>query len=91
MPVSQDFEDIAANPEAPPQPPWWQSEVAFARLRVAGRLVRRSLKYSPDQPRVPAGQPGGGQWTSVGDGGGEAGPAAPASTSRQAKRPGRSS
>src|SRR5581483_12095021 len=21
-------------------------------------------KYSPDQPRVPAGQPGGGQWTS---------------------------
>jgi hypothetical protein len=23
-------------------------------------------KYSPDQPRVPAGQPGGGQWTTEG-------------------------
>jgi hypothetical protein len=27
------------------------------------------LKYSPDQPRVPAGTPGGGQWTSGGGGG----------------------
>jgi len=28
-----------------------------------------ALKYSPDQPRVPAGQTGGGQWTAEGDGG----------------------
>jgi hypothetical protein len=27
------------------------------------------LKYSPDQPRVPAGNPDGGQWTSEGGGG----------------------
>jgi hypothetical protein len=26
-------------------------------------------KYSPDQPRVPAGNPDGGQWTSGGGGG----------------------
>ncbi|MDP2298701.1 MAG: hypothetical protein Q8M24_24960 [Pseudolabrys sp.] len=26
------------------------------------------LKYSPDQPRVPAGSSGGGQWTGSGDG-----------------------
>jgi hypothetical protein len=28
------------------------------------------IKYSPDQPRVPAGNPDGGQWTSGDDGGG---------------------
>ncbi len=33
-----------------------------------------SLKYSPDQPRVPAGDPDGGQWTD-GGGGGEVGSA----------------
>ncbi len=32
--------------------------------------TRAALKYSPDQPRVPAGDPTGGQWTS-GDGAGE--------------------
>jgi len=41
--------------------------VELAALRV-WLLLR---KYSPDQPRVPAGQTGGGQWTS-GDGGGDA-------------------
>lgn len=30
--------------------------------------LKAFLKYSPDQPRVPAGNPGGGEWTS-GDGG----------------------
>jgi hypothetical protein len=29
------------------------------------------LKYSPDQPRVPAGNPDGGQWTADGNGGEE--------------------
>ena len=31
---------------------------------------RAEQKYSPDQPRVPAGNPDGGQWTTVGSGGG---------------------
>jgi hypothetical protein len=39
-----------------------------ANRRQAARLMAR--KYSPDQPRVPGGQSGGGQWT---DGGGGAG------------------
>jgi hypothetical protein len=29
--------------------------------------VRRLLKYNPDEPRVPAGQHGGGQWTKEGE------------------------
>src|SRR5262245_15386450 len=33
------------------------------------RLLRAKAGYNPDQPRVPAGSPQGGQWTS-GDGGG---------------------
>jgi hypothetical protein len=32
--------------------------------------VRRLLKYNPDEPRVPAGQSGGGQWTKDGNAGG---------------------
>jgi len=36
---------------------------------------RWSLKYNPDQPRVPAGDSQGGQWTSSGGGGGSAVPA----------------
>jgi len=31
---------------------------------------RRKKRYNPDQPRVPAGQTGGGRWTSGGDAGG---------------------
>jgi hypothetical protein len=30
--------------------------------------VQRSYRYNPNQPRVPAGQPGGGQWTDDGYG-----------------------
>ena len=56
-----------------------QGEVAYVRMLVAGqrwiealrREERESLKYSPDQPRVPAGNSDGGQWTSEGGGGGE--------------------
>jgi hypothetical protein len=38
-------------------------------------LLMRDLrhKYDPDQPRVPAGSPQGGQWTSGGGGGGDGG------------------
>ena len=58
-----------------------KSEVAYVRMLFAGARFRESLerdeqlkayaetsqKYSPDQPRVPAGSSEGGQWT---DGGG---------------------
>ena len=42
------------------------------RIQDEARLLRRDWlrqKYSPDQPRVPAGGAGGGQWTSGGGGG----------------------
>ena len=54
-----------------------KSEVAYVRMLFAGarwiEALRReelaaSQKYSPDQPRVPAGNPDGGQWTSGGTG-----------------------
>lgn len=39
-------------------------QLARARLTFAMISLGRSLvKYSPDQPRVPAGNPAGGQWT----------------------------
>jgi hypothetical protein len=51
-----------------------RSEIAACRFQLAlmrlGDALRR--KYRPDQPRVPAGQPGGGQWT---DGDGRISPA----------------
>jgi hypothetical protein len=40
----------------------------FAKLKLDYDLRRFQRKYSPDQPRVPAGNSDGGQWTS---GGGE--------------------
>lgn len=53
-------------------------EIVFLRrklvsLKAQTRLLRYELvrKYNPDQPRVPAGNTGGGQWTS---GGGDATP-----------------
>jgi cell wall-associated NlpC family hydrolase len=60
-----------------------QNEVAYVRTIVAAHqlmktlqrleqqklLVASSLKYSPDQPRISAGQSGGGQWTDGGGGG----------------------
>jgi hypothetical protein len=45
-------------------------ELAGMRFEIALEQFRR--KYSDSQPRVPAGQPGGGQW--VGGDGGEGGP-----------------
>lgn len=52
---------------------------SLIRLQDEARLLRRDAlrrKYNPSQPRVPAGGPGGGQWTS-GTGGGGSGGAMP--------------
>jgi len=46
--------------------------LCLLHLRHELGLIRRDhwrRKYNPDQPRVPAGGPGGGQWTSGGGGG----------------------
>lgn len=51
-----------------------QSEVAYLKMLFAGQRFReasrreeeREEKYRPDQPRVPAGNPDGGQWTDEG-------------------------
>lgn len=40
------------------------ADLAALRMRVA--LMKLALKYSPDQPRVPAGSPDGGRWTGAG-------------------------
>jgi hypothetical protein len=40
-----------------------RSEVAVLEAEFKFRRFLRNLKYSPDQPRVPAGNPDGGQWT----------------------------
>ena len=49
-----------------------QCEVAYVRVLMAAQryadALRREEKYSPDQPRVPAGNPDGGQWTDAGGG-----------------------
>lgn len=58
----------------------WREIVLLRRrlvsLKAQTRLLRHQLgrKYNPDQPRVPAGNADGGQWTS-GGGGGEGSPA----------------
>ena len=41
----------------------------LAKIRLDYELRRFQQKYSPDQPRVPAGNPDGGQWTDGGGGG----------------------
>jgi hypothetical protein len=42
-----------------------KAEVAALKSELKFRQLLRALKYSPDQPRVPAGNPDGGQWTSI--------------------------
>ena len=44
-----------------------RSAVGYGPIEGGGNEI--SQKYSPDQPRVPAGQPGAGQWTDGGGGG----------------------
>ena len=55
----------------------------LAKLRLDYELRRFQQKYSPDQPRVPAGNSDGGQWTSGGGSGAERD-----SSGVPAKRPG---
>lgn len=59
--------------------PWWREAVRLRRhilsLKAQTRLLRRDLaakKYNPNQPRVPAGNSDGGQWSSGASGGGGA-------------------
>ena len=64
---------------------------AGVRLRIALLDIQRLLdgKYDPNQPRVPAGQPGGGQWTSGGSNrssGSEIGETTPQSIIENARR-----
>jgi hypothetical protein len=47
-----------------------RAEVAEIRADMARRRLARDAKYSPSQPRVPAGNPRGGQWTDRSGGGG---------------------
>jgi hypothetical protein len=43
-----------------------RAQVAAAAVVTRLRLLADAFKYDPDQPRVPAGSPEGGQWTSTG-------------------------
>lgn len=53
---------------------WLKSHNAFVLFLLTGRRARKLLvKFNPDQPRAPAGQPDGGQWVRVGGGGGGGG------------------
>lgn len=47
-----------------------RANIAWAGLVVAGLRLGYLLnkRFNPDQPRVPAGRPDGGQWTRVGEG-----------------------
>jgi hypothetical protein len=61
--------------------PWWREAVRLRRhilsLKAQTRLLRRDLaakKYNPNQPRVPAGNSDGGQWSSGASGGGGGAP-----------------
>lgn len=62
------------SPE-PSELAWWREAVLLRRrilaLKAQARLLRRDLrrKFNPDQPRVPAGNSAGGQWTSGAGGG----------------------
>lgn len=42
----------------------FKSELASLKAELKFRRLLHARKYSPDQPRVPAGNPDGGQWTS---------------------------
>ncbi len=47
-----------------------KSDLLWLRIELKLRQLLREGKYSPDQPRVPAGHTEGGQWTADGGGGG---------------------
>jgi hypothetical protein len=50
-----------------------RKEVASIRADMVRRRLAEQTKYSPSQPRVPAGNPRGGQWTDRSGGGGTVG------------------
>jgi hypothetical protein len=50
-----------------------RKEVASIRADLLQRRLAEQIKYSPTQPRMPAGNPRGGQWTDRSGGGGGAG------------------
>jgi hypothetical protein len=50
-----------------------RKEVASIRADMVRRRLAEQIKYSPSQPRVPAGDPRGGQWTDRSGGGGTVG------------------
>jgi hypothetical protein len=47
-----------------------RAEVASIKADLVRRRLAEQIKYSPTQPRVPAGNPRGGQWSSGNEGGG---------------------
>lgn len=79
------------------QDDWWrQVEERRFRCELAGlrmdlallRLGMAELKaFNPDQPRIPAGNPGGGQWTTEGAAGGSVRLAGPPPTDDPPKLP----
>jgi hypothetical protein len=81
-PEPEDARPSAAADAAPTQQcesdPEFEAELARLRCDVASlrlewelaKFASRGRKYDPNQPRVPAGNPDGGQWTSEGGGGG---------------------
>jgi len=64
--VDAPFADDAAEREALERK-LLQLRCEFAALKLEYALRRFQRKYSPDQPRVPAGNPDGGKWTSGGE------------------------
>jgi hypothetical protein len=72
MRAAESDRDAAARADAELQ----ERRLALARLRLDWELLKfalggRKAGFNPDQPRVPAGNPDGGQWTSEGAGAGE--------------------
>jgi hypothetical protein len=59
MGVQTDFRNISSRFK------WWLTATAVEmRMEHLGRVLGQ--KFNPGQPRVPAGQPDGGQWTNEG-------------------------
>jgi hypothetical protein len=71
--LAQAVEEYGTNAhEAPPHDQAWRDRLAAA-LRGGNPAGHGGSGFDPNQPRVPAGHPDGGQWTSAGGGHGTAG------------------
>jgi hypothetical protein len=76
--ASPDLEFVLLDPQEPDRDDAVTANVAYVgagiltvdevRATLGLAPLGKMVKYDPDQPRVPAGQEGGGQWTSGGDG-----------------------